>query len=134
MLKVILTLLTGVLAGPRARKLLEQVISSFLNNPQTGGLAGLLKRFQDQGLDGVVSSWVSTGQNLPVNKTQVENVFGPDQIQQMAQSLGVSNRNVSATLAKLLPKVVDMLTPDGKLPDKTAVPQRLAELRQKLFV
>lgn len=132
MLKLILSWLTGVLTGPKVGKLLEQLITSFLNNPQTGGLGGLLKRFQDQGLEGVTSSWISTGQNLPVNKKQVENVLGPDQIQQMAQALGISNRNVTATLAKLLPQVIDMLTPDGALPNNNALPSRLAELRQKL--
>jgi uncharacterized protein YidB (DUF937 family) len=131
MLKLILSWITGVLTGPKVRELLEQLISSFLDNPQTGGLAGLLKRFQNQGLGGVISSWISTGQNLPVDKRHVENVLGADQIHQMAQSLGVSNRHVSATLAKLLPQVIDMLTPDGALPDNNALPSRLAELRHK---
>lgn len=49
MLEAMLTLLTGVLTGPKARESLEQVISSFLDNPRTGGVASLLKRFQDQG-------------------------------------------------------------------------------------
>ncbi len=133
LLRTILTYLAGALTGPAAGKLLEEVIS-MLNNPQTGGLSGLVKAFQDKGLDQIISSWISTGKNLPVSRGQIQEVLGPDKIQQMSQSLGVSNRQVSATLAKLLPELIDKLTPDGNLPEEEALPQRLAGLKQKLVV
>jgi hypothetical protein len=50
------------------------LIGSLINNPQTGGLQGLNQSFQDKGLGGVVSSWVGTGENLPISAEQLTSV------------------------------------------------------------
>ena len=46
------------------------MIMQFINSPQVGGIAGLQKMFQDKGLGNIVSSWIGTGQNLPVSADQ----------------------------------------------------------------
>src|SRR4029077_3197504 len=40
-------------------------ILDYVNSPQVGGISGLQRLFQEKGLGGIVSSWISTGQNLP---------------------------------------------------------------------
>jgi uncharacterized protein YidB (DUF937 family) len=38
---------------------------------QPGGLSGLTQQFHDKGMGGLVSSWVGTGQNLPISADQI---------------------------------------------------------------
>lgn len=94
---------------------LLDVVMQLVNN-QPGGLAGLVQSFQQGGLGEVVNSWVSTGQNLPISADQIGAVLGGGQLQNIAAQLGVSPEQASGSLADLLPRVVDQLTPNGQLP------------------
>lgn len=94
---------------------LLDVVMQLVNN-QPGGLAGLVQSFQQGGLGEVVNSWVSTGQNLPISADQIGAVLGGGQLQNIAAQLGVSPEQASGSLAELLPRVVDQLTPNGQLP------------------
>ena len=95
--------------------LLDVVMQLIQNQP--GGLAGLVQSLQQGDLAEVVSSWVSTGQNMPVSAQQVASALGGDQLQNIAAQLGVSPEQASGSLADLLPQVVDQLTPNGQLPE-----------------
>jgi uncharacterized protein YidB (DUF937 family) len=95
---------------------LLNIVMQLINNPQTGGLGGLVESFQQGGLGEVVNSWVSTGQNLPISAEQIKAVLGGGQLQDIAAQLGVSTDQASGSLADLLPQVVDKLTPNGQLP------------------
>ena len=86
-------------------------------NSQPGGISGLVQMFHEKGLGGVVASWVSTGQNLPISAEQLRGVLGNERVQQFATKAGISPDLASSKLAELLPTVVDKLTPDGKIPD-----------------
>lgn len=81
-----------------------------------GGLGGLLERFQQNGLGGLVNSWVGTGQNQPISPQQVHQALGPDIIDQLSQRSGMPRDRLLAELSKVLPGVVDKLTPQGRLP------------------
>lgn len=94
---------------------LLDVVMQLVNN-QPGGLAGLVQSFQQGGLGEVVNSWVSTGQNLPISADQIGAVLGGGQLQNIAAQLGISPEQASGSLADLLPRVVDQLTPNGQLP------------------
>lgn len=91
-------------------------ILELINNPQTGGISGIIQSFESGGLGGVVKSWVSTGQNLPVSADQIQNVLGSEQIRHLASQLGIDPDQASTRLAEYLPQVIDKLTPDGSLP------------------
>ena len=95
--------------------LLGGVLEMVKNQP--GGLPGLVQTFHDKGLGGIVNSWISTGQNLPISAEQIEGVLGSDQVKQIAAQVGVSPDVASSKLAELLPTMIDKLTPDGKLPE-----------------
>lgn len=96
--------------------LLTSVIG-MLNNPDIGGLTGLVQKLSAGGLGEQVSSWISTGQNLPVSGDQLQAVLGSSFVQDIASKLGINVADVSGGLASLLPTVIDKLTPDGQLPD-----------------
>jgi len=115
--------------GAGAQNPLLDIALSLLSNPQTGGLGGLVETFKSKGLNDIVSSWVSTGQNLPISGNQIQEVLGSGLIQQFAKKLGASNEDVSGGLANLLPGLIDKLTPSGQLPEKDALKQGLKMLK-----
>ena len=118
--------------GGDKNKLLESIMG-LINNPQTGGLSGLAQIFKDKGLGDAMSSWISTGKNLPVSADQIKRVLGADQIQQISENAGVSQEEASKGLAGLLPEIIDKLTPEGKVPESDMLAQGLNMLKSKLF-
>src|SRR5262249_40864859 len=91
-------------------------IGKMLSSAGGGGLQGLIERFRGQGLGPLIDSWVSTGANLPISPAQVTQVLGTQQVQQLAAAAGIDVQAASAKLAELLPKIVDQVTPDGRIP------------------
>ncbi len=96
------------------QELLQSVMGLFANS---GGLAGLVSMFTQGGLGNLVSSWVSTGKNLPISASQITQVLGSQQLGQLAAKVGLSPQAASTGLAQLLPALVDRMTPDGKVPE-----------------
>ena len=125
--------LTGKLTGSGDQKNLLESVMGMISNPETGGLAGLVQSFKDKGLGNAVTSWVGTGENLPVSGEQIQKVISSENIQQLAGKLGSSKEDVSSLLAGLLPQVIDKLTPDGALPEGNLVEQGLSLLKNKLL-
>ncbi len=93
-----------------------------------GGLAGLVSAFQQKGLGSAVSGWISKGPNPPVSAAQVTDVLGQDTLRQFASKAGVPVSEAGSLLAGLLPDAIDRLTPDGKVPDTSAIESTLTSL------
>ena len=108
----------GALAGGRSgdNSALLQTVMQLVNNPQNGGLEGLIQSFQQGGLGEIVNSWVSTGQNLPISAEQIQSVLGDSSLSGLAAQLGVSPEQASGSLADMLPQLIDQLTPNGQMP------------------
>lgn len=126
----------GALAGGQSggNAALLETVMQVINNPQTGGLAGLVQSFQQGGLGEIVNSWVSTGANLPISAEQIQSVLGGGSLQDMAAKLGIGQQQASDSLAELLPQVIDQLTPNGQLPQGgDLMAQGLELLKGKLF-
>lgn len=93
-----------------------QLIQALLQSQ--GGIEGIIKRFQESGLEGILKSWISTDEeNQPISANQVVEVVGQENMSQAAEKVGVSELDASNLLAEYLPEMVDMLTPNGQLPD-----------------
>jgi len=121
-----------LLGGGSPGGLMEQVLG-LINNPETGGLTGLIDTFKNKGLGEVVSSWVSTGENQPISGDQIASAFGNDTIEEIARKLGISGTDASNALSELLPQVIDKLTPEGAVPEGGLLEQGLGILKQKLL-
>jgi len=104
----------GTLTTDNHNQLFATVVG-MLTNSQTGGLPGLLEAFKNKGLGEIAGSWVKTGPNLPVSPSQIQQVLGKGQIQQVAQKMGLSTTDAADAVSKLLPEVVDKLTPKGNI-------------------
>jgi len=110
---------------------LLQIVLQMLQ--QNGGLGAVLQQFQQAGFGDQAQSWVSTGQNLPINADILQQVLGQGQIGQVARQMGVSNDEAAGGLAAMLPQIVDHMTPQGSLPNNSddLVSQVLADLQRK---
>jgi uncharacterized protein YidB (DUF937 family) len=110
--------------------LMESIIG-LINNPETGGLQGLVQKFKDNDLGSVVNSWIGKGENQSVSGEQIQQVIGDERIQKIAEKVGISKEKIPDMLAGLLPKVIDKLTPDGNLPEGNIMGQALNMLKQR---
>jgi uncharacterized protein YidB (DUF937 family) len=102
----------GASGGVQTQALLQMAMQLL---QQHGGIGGLANSFNQAGLGNLVSSWIGTGQNLPISPSQLTQVVGHSQMSQMASQLGVSTDQAGGMLAQLLPHVVDHLTPGGQV-------------------
>jgi uncharacterized protein YidB (DUF937 family) len=82
----------------------------------SGGLGDLLHQFQQNGQGDKAQSWIGSGPNKPVLPSEIEQALGPDKIAWLIQQTGMSRADLLAGLSRELPKVVDKLTPDGRIP------------------
>ncbi|MGH6826819.1 YidB family protein [Methyloceanibacter sp.] len=80
------------------------------------GLGGLVKQFQQKGLGDTIDSWVNRGKNEDISSRQMSDALGSDVVDQLSRRTGLSRDEVISELAKMLPNVVDRMTPDGRLP------------------
>src|SRR5215472_3189564 len=101
-------------------------------NNTPGGLSGLLENFQEKGLGGLMSSWIGTGQNLPISADQIQHVLGSDQVKELAAKAGISPDLASSSLATMLPSLIDKLTPNGQMPDHSNLVQMGMSILQSL--
>ncbi len=88
------------------------------------GLGGLIKQFQQKGLGETIDSWVNTGANRDISPRDVSSALPGDVVDELARRTGLSRDQVIGELAKMLPNVVDRLTPQGRLPTQAEL-QRL---------
>lgn len=94
-----------------------------------GGLAGLVQSLTQGGLGNVASSWVGTGQNLPVSPDQITSALGGGggggMLAKLAQQAGMSHGDAASGLSQILPGLVDRLTPDGHVPQQDTLENML---------
>lgn len=97
-----------------------------------GGLGGLIGALTQGGLGNAASSWVSTGQNLPVSAEQLQSALGGDGggglLAQLAQQAGMSHGEAANGLSQILPDLIDKLTPDGQVPQQDTLEKMLGSL------
>ena len=84
-----------------------------------GGLGALLEQLQKGGLGDAVNSWIGTGPNKPVSPSQLHSALGEDTVDDLAEQTGLSHDDLLTQLSRILPGVVDKLTPGGQLPSQS---------------
>ena len=113
-LKTVKSTLGGV-AGDKQSEIMPIIMDLIAG--QSGGLGGLVQKFTSKGLGDIVSSWVGTGEKLPISADQISSVLGSDTIKNIADKTGLDTNAVTGQLSTILPQVVDKLTPGGKMPE-----------------
>ena len=80
------------------------------------GLGGLVERFRQGGLEEVIKSWIGTEPNKSISPNQLQQVLGPETVDGLSRETGLPRDDLLFQLSRLLPEVIDKLTPTGKLP------------------
>jgi uncharacterized protein YidB (DUF937 family) len=81
-----------------------------------GGLGELMEQFRNTGQARKAESWVSAGQNEPIDEREMEQALGRDLLDRLAQQTGLDRQELLRRLSQTLPETVDRLTPEGRLP------------------
>jgi uncharacterized protein YidB (DUF937 family) len=84
-----------------------------------GGLGDLIEKFRKGGVEDLIKSWIGTGANKPIAPNQLQQALGSDTVASLERETGMLRDDLLAQLSRLLPEVVDKLTPDGKLPKES---------------
>ena len=104
--------LGDLLRGPLGGILGGAAAGTVLN----GGLGGLLKQLQQGGQGDVAHSWIGPGTNKTISQDDLASALGGDTLDTLAQQSGMDRDDLLAGLSRYLPRFVDELTPDGRLP------------------
>ena len=77
-----------------------------------------MDQFRENGLENVINSWIGTGQNQPISPRQLHQALGEETVDDLAEQTGLPHDDLLSQLSKVLPSVVDKLTPNGELPSE----------------
>jgi uncharacterized protein YidB (DUF937 family) len=85
-----------------------------------GGIQGALDKLKSIGLNRQVDDWVSTGpgENAPVDNQQLQLLFDDQDVDQVAQETQVPKQDIYGAISKVLPQIIDSLTPQGEQTNK----------------
>lgn len=79
-------------------------------------LDSLMDRFTRGGQGDKFQSWVGPGENKPLEPQELQQALGPDGLDHLQKETGMPRDQLLRELSKVLPQVVDKLTPQGRLP------------------
>ena len=103
---------------------LDKIINQLMGGQQgASGLEALVAKLRDGGLADRVESWISNGANRPVAPQELEQALSPEETDRLASSAGAERPGLLALLSQVLPRLIDGLTPHGRLPSQEEVPQ-----------
>ena len=87
---------------------------------QQGGIQGALEKLKSMGLSKQVEDWVSTGsgENASVDQQQLQSLFDEQEVEQVAKDTQVPKQDIYSAIAKVLPTIIDSLTPQGEQTNK----------------
>jgi len=81
-----------------------------------GGMDAVMDQLRSGGLNDEIGSWIAQGANQAITPDRVRAVLGDGMIGRAAQQMGLSPERISEIIAQQLPRVIDMMTPDGSAP------------------
>jgi uncharacterized protein YidB (DUF937 family) len=131
LLDSVISAVSGKTDGQNQANPLIGVLGGLLT--QSGGVQGLMDKFSQGGLGNIFSSWVGTGANQAISADQIQNVLGSDKIKALAAKLGIDPNQASQLMAENLPKIIDRLTPAGKIDPSVPTGQGLAAMLPSLI-
>jgi len=82
----------------------------------SSGLGNLLKGFQESGHGSVAQSWIGSGDNQQIAPNDLAAALGSDTVDALSQQTGMKREELLGHLSDMLPRFVDQLTPQGRLP------------------
>lgn len=105
-------------AGMPSANDLTDILGQIFGGGGAQKLPEVVRQFEEKGMRDQVDSWVRTGPNKPVDRRQIEDVFGQRELENLSRSKGIDRDQLADVLAKYIPKIIDELTPQGQLPGR----------------
>jgi uncharacterized protein YidB (DUF937 family) len=96
--------------------LLGGASSGATGNVLSGGLGDLIRQLDQSGQGDVARSWVGRGENKPISPNDLGKALGDDTVKSLAEQAGISQIELLNGLSRQMPRVIDRLTPQGRLP------------------
>jgi len=94
---------------------LAEIFKQIFGGGSAQKLPDVVKQFEDKGLRDEVDSWIRTGPNKPVDRRQIEDVFGQRELEDIARRQNIDRERLAEVLSRYIPKIIDELTPAGQL-------------------
>ena len=103
---------------------LDKILNHLMGGqPGASGLEALVEKLRNGGLREQVDSWISTGPNRPVAPQDLERALGEGETDRLASEAGTERPGLLAVLSQMLPRLIDGLTPQGRLPTQGEMPE-----------
>ena len=80
------------------------------------GVDNTVRDLDDRGHGDIARSWVSRGPNRSISPAQLESALGERGVRDLMEQTGMEREELLAMLAEHLPRVIDHLTPEGRIP------------------
>jgi uncharacterized protein YidB (DUF937 family) len=109
--------LVDVLRSLLAPQSTEAGTSPHETQAEPDALQQLIRLFERSGYADAIRSWIGTSENRPIQPHELGQALGNDKVDELAQKSGMPRKNLLEELARLLPTVIDGLTPQGRLPE-----------------
>lgn len=77
---------------------------------QLGGVKSISSRFEIAGFGPLIDSWISKKENSEINSGQIQDVFGMEDLHDLATTVGHTLGGTAEMLASSLPAIIDQLT------------------------
>ena len=84
-------------------------------------LQEIVSRLEHAGYGEIIGSWIGDGGNKTIEPQQIAAALGP-LANDLSRNSGLPREMLVQELARLLPAVIDRITPHGKLPHAVAAP------------
>lgn len=101
--------------GRKGRKLIEGVDLAIRD--YRGGLWGVLDNFRAAGLGRIAATWVEGANLSSISPDDLEIGMGSDIVSGIAAHAGLTKQTSIAALTRIIPCVIDKMTPGGRYPD-----------------
>jgi uncharacterized protein YidB (DUF937 family) len=85
-------------------------------NVLTRGVGNTVQDFERSGHGEIARSWVGRGPNRSITAEKLKAALGEEGIRDLMEQTGMERDELLATLSEHLPRVIDHLTPEGRLP------------------
>jgi uncharacterized protein YidB (DUF937 family) len=114
------------LSPDQSGALVRRILESLGGGDPDSGVEGLGRSFARNGLGDVFDSWVGTGRNREIAPDDLSRALSGSPLSGLTKGLAAAAG--AAALAKLLPALIDRLTPEGRVPARERVGQMTTEI------
>ncbi len=89
---------------------ISNALSNILGGENGLDISSLISGISENGLGEVVSSWIGSGENLPISMDSITDLLGSEKVSEFASQLGLSEDSAKGALADVLPNLIDKAT------------------------